>query len=701
MKIAVNAASGKSVANAVNLSVLASLMALSSATADAQTAVNADTVGAQQPGVMAPDVRVRDVNTGRALPARLTVRSLHAAAQQRSLDIAAAGVALGALPAGEHLLSIEAAGYQSMATTITVDNQPKLPTTIWMQPTTPDLRLEQSALRAVQCGDCSVITGYVYDSRSGKPLPGLAVRSDQGDATHTDAAGRFELQAVAPRRALADVEALPATTTITIEGDGYSEQLSGIGLYNDASDLIIDAVHGGAVRRDMTHVQSLARRNNKPREQAPQDTVESLLDMRNADVGRDQAMRVGDPAAASIAARLAAQAATIPVPSTIRVGTNCSGRSCTGVSVYTLEDYVGRGLDDEWIASWRAASLAAGAVVYRSYGAYFVAHPVSSRYDICSTTSCQVFRAGSSSSTLAAAAATKGVILTRDGRTAAFSEYSSENNAWNNPNDGLSCVNNDLSCGNGRNGSPRNGWPCLSDSVGKGRGCFGHGRGMSQWGSQRWAAQSQNWQWITNHYFNANNNPGGMRNAFLANVGAPSSQYQILDTFESSVGHFRTSPTYSGSTKGISSTSTLTRDCNRARAGKCSLHLLANDDPRTTANWEIRLLSGVGEPAANPRMTRKGRVGVWVYPYSSGASVQLSIDDSDGTERSTARAVPGGKWTYVSWDLERDADWNAWAGNGNGRIDAATVTLDAIWLLRPNIGGGANFLFDQVQLHRK
>jgi len=44
-------------------------------------------------------------------------------------------------------------------------------------------------------------------------------------------------------------------------------------------------------------------------------------------------------------------------PGSIRVGTNCSCTSCSSVSVMSLEDYVGKGLDDEWIASWNAQSL--------------------------------------------------------------------------------------------------------------------------------------------------------------------------------------------------------------------------------------------------------------------------------------------------------------------------------------------------------
>jgi peptidoglycan hydrolase-like amidase len=218
-----------------------------------------------------------------------------------------------------------------------------------------------------------------------------------------------------------------------------------------------------------------------------------------------------------------AQAIAAPnVPATIRVGYNCSGTSCSTVQVMSLETYVRRGLDDEWVSSWHGESLRAGAVAYRSYGAYRVAHPLSSNYDICSNAYCQVNESDTYTATEAAAIDTAGVILSQDGTTIFFAEYSSENNSWDNPNDGLSCTNTDLSCGNGRNGSPAAGWPCLTDSVGTGYGCFGHGKGMSQWGTQRWAANNgKDWKWIVNHYYNNSGQPAGKRSAFM--YGLPSS----------------------------------------------------------------------------------------------------------------------------------------------------------------------------------
>lgn len=117
----------------------------------------------------------------------------------------------------------------------------------------------------------------------------------------------------------------------------------------------------------------------------------------------------------------------------------------------------------------------------------------------------------------AAIARTPGILLSRDSNQAASSEYSSENNSWKDPGSTLLCSNGDLSCGNGFAGSPVTGWPCLSDAVGLGKTCHGHGRGMSQWGTQRWAiaATPQRWPWIVDHYFNAHGAGSGLRTAVM------------------------------------------------------------------------------------------------------------------------------------------------------------------------------------------
>ncbi len=187
-------------------------------------------------------------------------------------------------------------------------------------------------------------------------------------------------------------------------------------------------------------------------------------------------------------------------PSSIRVGTNCSCTSCSSVSVMSLEDYVGTGLDDEWIASWNAHSLRAGSLAYRAYGSWYVLNPINNNYDICSTTCCQVWLSDQYNSTWNAAVYTSGFAISPSANNVSRAEYSAENNGWDDPNDGLSCVNN-CPCGDGQIGSPCAGWPCKSDPVCAGHGCFGHGRGMCQWGTQRWASNGKYWDWMAIHYY--------------------------------------------------------------------------------------------------------------------------------------------------------------------------------------------------------
>jgi hypothetical protein len=188
-------------------------------------------------------------------------------------------------------------------------------------------------------------------------------------------------------------------------------------------------------------------------------------------------------------------------PGSIRVGTNCSCTSCSSVSVMSLEDYVGKGLDDEWIASWNAQSLRAGSLAYRAYGSWHVLHPISGSYDICSTTCCQVWNSDQYTSTMNAAIYTSGFAISPSANNVARAEYSAENNGLVGQ---LSCVNS-CPCGDGYAGSPCAGWPCISDNVCSGQACFGHGRGMCQWGTKRWGDNGKFWDWMAIHYYSPKN----------------------------------------------------------------------------------------------------------------------------------------------------------------------------------------------------
>ncbi|WP_343277277.1 N-acetylmuramoyl-L-alanine amidase [Luteimonas yanweni] len=232
-----------------------------------------------------------------------------------------------------------------------------------------------------------------------------------------------------------------------------------------------------------------------------------------------------------------------------------------------------------------------------------------------------------------------------------------------------------ISCASAYKGAPSSGINVLPTSV--------KIKGHQHFSGQTHTDPGINWNWAS-YYTRLNPGSGGGT--------------RILDSFEGSVGHFNTSPAYSGSTTGISTASTATRTCTTRRNGSCSLRVLLKDNPNTSAGWAVRLLSGSGSPGSNTALSRaNGSVGFWVYAGGSGMSVAMGIDDSDGTERSVSRSLAANAWTYVSWSLTDAAQWNAWVG-GNGAITASSVKLDAIWLYHANTSYDINVYIDDVQV---
>ncbi|MGY0618001.1 N-acetylmuramoyl-L-alanine amidase [Lysobacter sp. A378] len=232
-----------------------------------------------------------------------------------------------------------------------------------------------------------------------------------------------------------------------------------------------------------------------------------------------------------------------------------------------------------------------------------------------------------------------------------------------------------ISCASAYKGAASSGIKVLPTSV--------KIKGHQHFSGQTHTDPGINWNW-SKYYSLLNPTSGGTT--------------RYLDRFESSVGHFNTSPTYSGSTTGISTASTATRDCGTRKYGSCSLRVLLKDNTATTAAWNVRLLSGGGSPGSNTALTRSnGKIGFWVWTGGSGMRVGMGIDDSDGTERSTSKSIATNTWTYVSWSMTDAAQWSAWVG-GNGAITASTVKLDAIWLYHANTAYNVNVYIDDVKI---
>lgn len=172
----------------------------------------------------------------------------------------------------------------------------------------------------------------------------------------------------------------------------------------------------------------------------------------------------------------------------------------------------------------------------------------------------------------------------------------------------------------------------------------------------------------------------------LVNGGTPPppGSTTVLDDFEASEGHFINSPTYSGSTYGISTSSTASRTSSIAKTGSYSEQIKLVDNSSSSSSWNVRFLSGSGSTGNNTSLaTSGGKLGFWVYTGGSGITAALGMDDSDGTERSISRSITADTWTFLEWELDDSAQWNAWVG-GNGALTASTVSLDAIWFYHAN-----------------
>lgn len=121
----------------------------------------------------------------------------------------------------------------------------------------------------------------------------------------------------------------------------------------------------------------------------------------------------------------------------VRTGTT----SVASVDVLDLEDYLLGVVPREAVPSWLPAALQAQAIAARSYAVYGRDHAAAGAYDVCDTTSCQVFggtRLVSASgavteleqpSTTAAVRATASVVRTYAGR-AVLAEFGSSNGGF-------------------------------------------------------------------------------------------------------------------------------------------------------------------------------------------------------------------------------------------------------------------------------
>lgn len=405
---------------------------------------------------------------------------------------------------------VSAPGHATLPVLIPPGNAVHL-TTIWLDPLparTTDGKTGEHPQERCQSGQ---VCGHVLDAETHQPLANAVVTAQAGTVTrrvHSHANGFFSLDVDQRLGQAAESSGL----AIRISAPDHVQQVWQHVNWHAGPQLIADLRRGSGVEtHSLKHPLSDVPLGHVPRSwlqaklsQLPSAQVVSPV---TASHNRAPPVPVERPGGAVF----------MDPPDSIAVGFSatggyCCGNSCATSQVFSLETYVQKGLDNEWISSWESDSLKAGSVPFRSYGAWHAIESPYNGYDICAGPCCQAFEQTSYASTVSTAVATRGILLELNGALAR-SEYSAENNAWNDPDDGLSCTNADLSCGDGFVGSPLYGWPCLADDSAR-RGCFGHGRGMSQWGTHFHAQAGENWAAIIDHYYNALGSPGGDRSQY-------------------------------------------------------------------------------------------------------------------------------------------------------------------------------------------
>jgi len=384
------------------------------------------------------------------------------AATRFSIDPAQVEVADGQL-------TIAAPGYRARSLPVFPDDG--IARFVILEPEEPPSELLADTIAQLHRPDATVILGYIGDAVTGRPLAGVAITSGQGGAVESDERGYFQIYVPCG----SDLD----RGSLTFQKRGFQTQRR--------TDIELFPFGDWIYRIQLN----------------PGEGVAEFI---------DEPARAGvsaEPVAAEngIAASATVTNVSIPrVPANIRIL-----NPNTSVLYYeTLENYCKHSLPAEWIASWAtyvggSNSLNAGAVAVRTYAVGYVNSPRGTNHDICSTTSCQVYDPTRSSTfTDRAVDFTSGCVMINANNAIprGLTEYSAENNQLGMP------------CGDGFT-APTGG--CLADPVCSGEPEFGHGRGLCQWGSIRWASglklpdgtnngslnghPRQNWEWILNHYY--------------------------------------------------------------------------------------------------------------------------------------------------------------------------------------------------------
>jgi hypothetical protein len=196
-----------------------------------------------------------------------------------------------------------------------------------------------------------------------------------------------------------------------------------------------------------------------------------------------------NPPPPALPAQSKAPTTQLTPPSTIRVMhdqyNTCRNVPIGRIDAIDFETYVKRVVPAEVYSSWPSEALKSQAVAARSYAWFWVLQHTTQTYDVTDSTAYQYMCDNQYPSTDSAVDATRGQYGNYNGKMI-FAAYGANNgdptqtNNWGNPY-----------------------LIAVDDPVDFGNGVSGNGIGMSQWGSERWAAPPYRWnyQQILMHYY--------------------------------------------------------------------------------------------------------------------------------------------------------------------------------------------------------
>jgi len=461
--------------------------------------LGASSVLAQHLPLQPVNLRFMDSSTGYALqPQELVVYDLaenRIAASPEPGGVTPEGSASLVLPPGNYLLEAGAAGYAPITARLVVGEETPEQIRLFLDPLHPPAELEPARIHAFQRPGATLICGFVVDDASGRPLEGVQVLSALNSLPATSGGnGYFQLY----------LPAEEVAGSLRFEKAGYvSEERVGVELWPGGDrQYRIRLSPGQGIR--VVKEGKLDRAPGEHSENPPGDEPCEDCGSPPQRSGAGQRLPLQSPENPAGAFPTPAL-----LPNSIRLGRNCPGpTTCATVEVYTLQTYCKYVLPAEWYSCWGSLSngmnsLQAGATAIRSYGVWHVYNPLTANYDICDNTFCQFFGSSQTSNGNAAVDATERYVLITAANAIARSEYSAENN--------------NTGCGDGWSGTGTT-WPCIWDPVCSTLPSNGHGRGMCQWGSARWATGTKiisppcslgvphgygakNWQEILIHYY--------------------------------------------------------------------------------------------------------------------------------------------------------------------------------------------------------